>query len=315
MEDSKNLPQVLKNLTVAIFEQNGTRNAVELRREMVQLSTIASALNGVEKHIFAASTKTQIREMSDDDLVTKTAQMFKYLARDVGYVIPQDHTEWVYTCTRLMNLLQRYYSQLTLADVKLAFELATIGELDEYLPKDRNGRADKSHYQQFNIEFMAKILNAYKQKQNKVVVKAFAALPEPTLEITREDKMQAQKSIMNKLRWSFLEYKYRGKLPEILSAYEMLFFDHLQKVGLADNVTTTNEDRKVAFSRLQKQGIGKKLNEYEFYHINKQGTKHEKVQLKAYWIARHRAFVATFDRMIKEEININDYLKMNDGND
>lgn len=33
---------------------------------------------------------------------------------------------------------------MTLADIKLAFELATTGELDDYLPKDSQGNPDKS---------------------------------------------------------------------------------------------------------------------------------------------------------------------------
>ena len=309
MDGKNNLPEVLKNLTIALFEENGTKNAVALRREMVQLPIIANALNQVEKHVFAASTKIQIREISDDDMVRKTAQMFKYIAMDIGVIIPQDQTEWAYICTRLMNLLQRYYNQLTLADVKLAFELATVGELDEFLPKDRNGRPDKNHYQQFNIEFLAKILNAYRQKQNRVVVKAFAALPEPKFEMSPERVKEGHNSTMEKLALCFLEYKYTSRLPQIASVYEMLFFDHLLKIGLADQLNITIADKRIAFDRLQKQGIAGKLNEFEFYHINKQGLKHETVESKAYWIARHKEFIATFDRMIKEEIYIFDHIK------
>lgn len=309
MEKSENLPAILKNLSIALYDNNGTNNAVALRREMVQLPVVANALNQVEKHVFSASTKTQIRDISNEDMVKKTAQMFKYIAMDIGVIISQDQTEWAYTCTRLMNLLQTYYNQLTLADVKLAFELATVGELDEFLPKDRNGRADKNHYQQFNIEFLAKILNAYRQKQNRVVVKAFAALPEPTFEFSPERVKEGHNSIMNKLVLCFLEYKYTSKMPEIASTYEMLFFNHLQKVGLADNIIITIADKRIAFDELQKQGIAGKLNEFEFYHINKQGLKHETVESKAYWIARHKEFIATFDRIIKDELFILDYIK------
>lgn len=309
MSNSEHLPEVLKSITVALYESNGTPNAVALRREMVKLPVVANSLNPVEKHVFAASTKTQIREIADDELVKKTAQLFKFIAMDIGVIIPQDQTEWQYICTRLMNLLQKYYSQLTLADVKLAFELATVGELDEFLPKDRNGRPDKNHYQQFNIEFLAKILNAYRQKQNRVVSKAFAALPAPTVEVSPEAIKQSFNSTMQKLVMTFLQLKYCGRMPQIPSVYEMLFFDHLELIGLAEPLVITNDDRKLALLKLQSPAMKGKLNEFELYHIGKQGTKHEKVELKAYWIARKRAFLQTFKRMVEEEIFIYDYIK------
>lgn len=309
MSHSENLPDVLKKLTVALYESNGTPNAVALRREMVKLPVVADSLNSVEKMIFAASTKTQIKEIPDEDLVKKTAQMFKYIAMDIGVIIPQDGTEWQYICTRLMNLLQKYYSALTLADVKLAFELATVGELDEFLPKDRNGRADKNHYQQFNIEFLAKILNAYRQKQNRTVSKAFAALPEPTAQVTPEQIQQSENSIMQKLALAFLQFKYTGQMPSINSIYEMLFFDHLTLSGLAERLVVTEADRKLALLQLQSPQMREKLNEFELYHINKQGTRHEKVETKAYWIARKRAFLETFKQMVADEIYIYHYTK------
>lgn len=76
---------------------------------------------------------------------------------------------------------------MTLADIKLAFELATTGELDDYLPKDSQGNPDKKHYQQFNADYFAKILNAYRRKQNGVIHKAYKALPEPKKELTPEE--------------------------------------------------------------------------------------------------------------------------------
>lgn len=84
-----------------------------------------------------------------------------------------------------MDILKRYYSDMTLADIKMAFELATTGELDEYLPKDKQGNPDKNHYQQFNADYFAKILKAYKQKQTDVIDKAYKAIPEKTMKFRR----------------------------------------------------------------------------------------------------------------------------------
>lgn len=154
---------------------------------MLQLPEVAKSLSGVEKYIFAASTKMQIADIDDGTLIAKTGQMFRFIAMDVGYIIPTNPEDWAYICTRLLDILKKYYSQMTLADIKLAFESATTGELDDYLPKDSQGNPDKKHYQQFNADYFAKILNAYRRKQNGVIHKAYKALPEPKKELTPEE--------------------------------------------------------------------------------------------------------------------------------
>ena len=152
---------------------------------MVELPEVAKALTTVEKYIFVASTKKQVAEIDDETLIAKTGQMFRFIAMDVGFIIStENRDDWTCICTRLLDLLKRYYSQLTLSEVKLAFELLITGELDDYLPKDRDGNAERKHYQQFNADYFAKVLNAYCRKQNQVTGKAYTALPEPKKELS-----------------------------------------------------------------------------------------------------------------------------------
>ncbi len=94
----------------------------------------------------------------------------------------------------------------------MAFELATTGGLDDYLPKDSQGNPDKKHYQQFNADYFAKILNAYRRKQNGVIHKAYKALPEPKKELTPEEKRYYyhNKPSPDVGRY-FLQYKYTGR--------------------------------------------------------------------------------------------------------
>lgn len=188
-EKTNRLPQTLpeKRQSAAVLLYSGTAKAIDVRRAMVELPEVAKSLSGVEKYIFAASTKMQIADIDDGTLIDKTGQMFRFIAMDVGYIIPTNSEDWAYICTRLLDILKKYYSQMTLADIKLAFELATTGELDDYLPKDSQGNPDKKHYQQFNADYFAKILNAYRRKQNGVIHKAYKALPEPKKELTPEE--------------------------------------------------------------------------------------------------------------------------------
>lgn len=305
-----NLPEKInvQNVDLAIYNPQPGTKAIEIRRQMVQLPDIAKALNPVEKYIFAASTKTQISEMEDGVLVSKTAQMFRFIAMDVGYIIPQNENDWAYIQTRLVDILKRYYSYLTLADIKLAFELATTGELDEFLPRDSQGNPDKKHYQQFNADYFAKILGAYRKKQNEVIGKAYTALPEPKKGLSPEQiRYYRNQSVMTCLM-CFLRYKYTGRL-EFGLADEMFVYNWLLGVRLADEVKETEDDRKEAYNRFLARAARGFVNEFTVYHVRKQGTQSSEIDYTAFEVARRKEIKRTFDRMIKDEVYIYNYLK------
>lgn len=297
----------VQNVALAIYNPQPGTKAIEIRRQMVQLPDIAKALTPVEKYIFAASTKTQISEMDDGVLVSKTAQMFRFIAMDVGYIIPQNENDWAYIQTRLVDILKRYYSNLTLADIKLAFELATTGELDEYLPKDKQGNPDKNHYQQFNADYFAKILKAYKQKQTDVIDKAYKAILEKNNEISPEQirRFEIQRQWRN--RYIFLCYKYTGKLILGLTD-DMFLYEWLQKCGLADDVQVKEDDRKEAFARYMQRVARGMINQYTAFQVRRKGTESPEIDFTAFEVARKKEIIRAFDRMIAEEIQIDNYL-------
>lgn len=304
------LPQKRKEAQIAVYNPPPGTRAIEIRRKMVELPEIAKALNPVEKFIFAASTKTQIKELDDNSLIAKTSQMFKFIAMDVGFKVPTNLEEWQYICTRLMGVLKRYYSDMTLADIKLAFELATMGELNAYLPKDSHGNPDKNHYQQFNADYFGKILNAFRRKQQLTISKAYDALPEPKREATPEQKRQLNNNLKRSLIYSFLKYKYCGQFDRGNGISEMLFYDELVKVGLAENIVITEDEKLEALNNLLSKVSKGTINRYSGMKIQKEGLKNEDVNNGSYWVARHKALIATFDRMIKEEIQIMDFIKL-----
>lgn len=298
----------VQNVALAIYNPQPGTKAIEIRRQMVQLPDIAKALTPVEKYIFAASTKTQISEMDDGVLVSKTAQMFRFIAMDVGYIIPQNENDWAYIQTRLVDILKRYYSNLTLADIKLAFELATTGELDEYLPKDKQGNPDKNHYQQFNADYFAKILKAYKQKQTDVIDKAYKAIPGKNNEISPEQirRFEIQRQWRN--LYIFLCYKYTGKLILGLTD-DMFLYEWLQKCGLADDVQVKEDDRKEAFARYMQRVARGMINQYTAFQVRRKGTESPEIDFTAFEIARKKEIIKAFDRMISEEMQVDNYMK------
>ena len=306
----ESLPEKVNTQSVALAIYNPTpgTKAIDIRRQMLQLPEVAKSLSGVEKYIFAASTKMQIADIDDGTLVAKTGQMFRFIAMDVGYIIPTNSEDWAYICTRLLDILKKYYSQMTLADIKLAFELATTGELDDYLPKDNQGNPDKKHYQQFNADYFAKVLNAYCRKQNQVIGKAYTALPEPKKELSPEQiRYYRNQSVMTCLM-CFMRYKYTGRLVFGLTD-EMFVYNWLLGVRLADEVKETEDDRKEAYNRFLARAARGFVNEFTVYHVRKQGTQSPEIDYTAFEVARRKEIKRTFDRMIKDEIYIYHYLR------
>lgn len=305
----ENLPEKanVQNVALEIYNPKLGIKAIEIRRKMVQLPEVAKALTPVEKYIFVASTKKQIAEIDDETLIAKTGQMFRFIAMDVGYIIPTNPEDWAYICTRLLDILKKYYSQMTLADIKLAFELATTGELDDYLPKDSQGNPDKKHYQQFNADYFAKILNAYRRKQNGVIHKAYKELPEPKKELTPEEKRYYHNQAVARCREVFLQYKYTGRF--VLGITDgMLIYNWLRKLGFANEVAGTEDDRKQAFARYMQRVARGFVNKYEAYHVQRKGTDAPELDFTAYEIARDKEIKRTFDRMIADELQIDNYL-------
>lgn len=306
----ENLPETVNTQSVALAIYNPTpgTKVIDIRRQMLQLPEVAKSLSGVEKYIFAASTKMQIADIDDGTLIAKTGQMFRFIAMDVGYIIPTNPEDWAYICTRLLDILKKYYSQMTLADIKLAFELATTGELDDYLPKDSQGNPDKKHYQQFNADYFAKILNAYRRKQNGVIHKAYKALPEPKKELTPQQIRQFEIQRQWRNRYIFLCYKYTGKLILGLTD-DMFLYEWLQKCGLADDVQVKEDDRKEAFARYMQRVARGMINQYTAFQVRRKGTESPEIDFTAFEVARKKEIIKAFDRMIAEEMQVDNYMK------
>ena len=306
----ENLPETVNTQSVALAIYNPTpgTKAIDIRRRMLQLPEVAKSLSGVEKYIFAASTKMQIADIDDGTLIAKTGQMFRFIAMDVGYIIPTNPEDWAYICTRLLDILKKYYSQMTLADIKLAFELATTGELDDYLPKDSQGNPDKKHYQQFNADYFAKILNAYRRKQNGVIHKAYKALPEPKKELTPQQIRQFEIQRQWRNRYIFLCYKYTGKLILGLTD-DMFLYEWLQKCGLADDVQVKEDDRKEAFARYMQRVARGMINQYTAFQVRRKGTESPEIDFTAFEVVRKKEIIKAFDRMIAEEMQVDNYMR------
>lgn len=291
-----NITKIDKQLPGNAIAHPGYSKAIEVRREMAKLPEVMDALNNAEKMIFIATTKDPIAEMEPKAFCAKSGTLAKFVSRDAGIRQIDE-----YDVTRFVDILQRYYSSLTLAEVKLAFEFAMAGELDSYLPRDRDGKPDKNHYQVFSVEYVTKILNAYRKKKFEVESKAYDAIPK-IIGPTDRQREYYLKYVNDQAINIYLSYKYTGNIGDIRE--ERIIYQVLEKLGLAEPVRITECDKKEAMHNLLRKAQSGIIKPFVAECIRWDGTNHEAVMDSAYYLARSRAIQESLDLIIKEEIQL-----------
>ena len=191
----------------------------------------------------------------------------------------------------------------------MAFELMVTGELNDYLPKDRFGNPDKEHYQMFNADYFCKILNAYRVYRKAVINKAVEMVPKPVKQRNEAEERFYRNQTRKDIIAAFLFFKYRGYMPKLSPILEMLAYQDLAMVGLAEPFDVTPQEqqiilRRTLFELTQRQMIGDKKR------VEQQGINAPDIQHGAYCLARLKALKRTFAEMVAEEIQITDYIKI-----
>lgn len=282
-----------------------TEKSVNLRRFLNDSSDIDSILSPIERNVFDASLKTPIINIDDNTLLHKTASLFKYIAKDVGF-LPSDASEWAYTCSRLLQFIKTYYCNLSLSEIKLSFEMLIAGELDEFLPKDKNGNPEKKHFQQFNIDYFGRILNAYCRKRINVLSKAYSLLPKYNTS-SDEDRVIYHKHIVNICLHAYLCYKYTGVL-RLRNIDDLFVYKWLLSIGYADDINETEKDRECAYNLYLKRAINGFVDKFTAFRVQKQGIYSAEIDSTVFIMARKRAIKCAFDQMIKDDIYIYNYI-------
>lgn len=286
-----------------ILKQNTPiAKAVEIRRKLALLPEIASVLSVAEKKIFEASTKTLICEMDDITLVDYSKRLFRYVATEIGYAIP-DATKWAFIQTRLLDVLKTYHSQMSLTDIRLAFELMSVGELDNYFPRDSNGNPNKKHYNRFTAEYLTRVINAYKARQSEVIAKVYKYIPKQEKTVSAQEKAYYDGYMNDRIKIIYLTYKYTGRLVTEY-ADETFLYNWLRNNGLAEMVTSTDEDRNKAYYRFLAKAAKNMVNKYEAAHVRKVGKESSELDYLAFDEARKTEIERAFDQMIMDEYQL-----------
>lgn len=273
---------------------------INRRLKLLENPIVSRELNATDKVVAQASLKNPIKLMDDSDLLSKVEVLIPFICKDIGLSREVE----VYEITRFIDLIKKYYSDLTLSEIKIAFEFSLIEELDNYLPKDKSGLPDKNHYQNFSMDYVTKILNAYKKRKSETWAKAWKALPAPKNTITEEEKEKNHAYFINSIVEKFDIYKATGLKPEFTIPF--LVLENLKKAGLVtEEIEVTDEDRKVALNRILSVGIYSKFN---LAIIKSEGINSPVVEISARTLSMDRMIVEIFDKLISENEELKHYL-------
>lgn len=306
------LTTINNNVSVMVHTPPPGTTAIAIRRAIAQTPAIVDKLNPIERSVFLASTAKVAQEYDDRELAATMADTLKWVAKDIG-IRDTESPDWKITIVRFGQILKRYYPLFSVKDIRMAFELMVTGELNDYLPKDRFGNPDKEHYQMFNADYFCKILNAYRVYRKAVINKAVEMVPKPVKQRNEAEERFYRNQTRKDIIAAFLFFKYRGYMPKLSPILEMLAYQDLAMVGLAEPFDVTPQEqqiilRRTLFELTQRQMIGDKKR------VEQQGINAPDIQHGAYRLARLKALKRTFAEMVAEEIQITDYIKLENEN-
>ena len=282
------------------------RTAVDVRREMLNRPEVMARLEPVEKAVFLASASTPFYEMDANELTAELSKVLRFICKDIGYRITDD-ADFGYTVVRVVEILKRYYDNLTLKDFRIAFEMSLTGALDEYLPKNSNGKADRGHYQRFNAEYVCKILDAYKSRRANVFSKAYNT-PAERVEMSAEEKGRYQNETRQRLVDLYNDFVASGQLGNISPIGEMLYYDLLREVKLAPEIDIKESELQREWDKLV---FDARCKGYvaDVRQLEREKFENEDVKTRAYFVARKRVLEQTLSDMRERGIKIEDYIK------
>lgn len=212
------------------------------RYELAKIPEVANGLNAVERLVFKAQFGRPFSDYQQFELVRALDEPVRFVMMDVG-AKAGDAGESAYRLTRTAELLKRYFGELTLADFRQAFELLISGELDTYLPK-RDGKPDRGHYQNFNAEYVLKVLKAYLLRRAAVMRKAEELKPKTAPARDLEAEARSWKVVRDGFYHDWLYYKYHGMMPRISPVAVVIYYNTFARLGWVDELPVDAKEQE-----------------------------------------------------------------------
>jgi hypothetical protein len=255
-----------------------------------------NSLSVPDKNILRAKMETKIDSIPDQSRKQMFAVLINSIAKDVGIKQVEQ-----YDIAALYRFIINYYSTMAFSEIKLAFDLLLVGELDKFLPES----SDRKHFGTFSIDYMSRILNAYKRRSNDVVYYAITVGKSDY----RINKKHLRRLFLVNFHRRFMLYKYHGRF-EIMEANIIPYIEELGKYGLVNDVIITDDDRKSAANHLLYKVARGAFTPFVAETIRLKGVKHDFVEEEARLIAHKKILKDAFDYIIVNELQIKNYLKL-----
>lgn len=278
------------------------------KRYILSQPEVCDGLTIEEFDIAEKGLKLSVREYQEADLVQKLAILTKMTCRDLGIKTWNNPEILKYDSARFYNILKSFYSNLTLEEVKHAFILLSVGKLDEYFPKGKDGFADKNHYQQFSVDFLSKVLNAYGKYRSKVWSKAQKLVPIPEKTISEDEKEQSHDWVINDIVMKFMLYKDHGQKSKFV--VPDLIVKELKKAGLIKDLPDVDQsDIDQAFFEMMTSNTVSAFVKDTIRQSRQSENIHPMIQAKAKRKVKEREIFKVFDQLIELDTALADLLR------
>lgn len=289
-----------------LFEASSNK-IVNERISILQYPEVKGKLTSIEGLITEATTKPVVKELPEQHILDQINILVPMICKDLGIVKWNENPQKAqYTKTRFFQAVTRYYSGLSISSLKLAFDMLAIGQLDDYLQKDRNQQPDRNHYGEFSFEFYARILNAYVKKTADVWGKVRLSLPKVETSISQEERNRNHNAIINEIYVAFDNYKANKVDPN----FDLeIYLNTLIEYGLTEKVKPKPETVDKAYKILLVDPYLSKLDKTKMktdYHNEKRT---HKLQMEAQRMENNHTVKILFDKIIKQKKDIRDLLK------
>ena len=278
---------------------------VERNRELIQSNKIKQ-LSKVDQRIFVESTKRLIsEEESEEKKIEYLGIIFIGVCSDFGLNAPE-RSAVKSVFSSIFDVIDLYFDDLSFAEVKLSWRLLAVGELDNYLPKDRYGNPDKNHYGSLNVDYVTKVLKAYRKRKADMMAKTTALLPDKP-KVTSEQERAFLNVQANNFIFAIMKYKDSGrfKMESDLLISESTF-KYMERLGYDMDTIPTYEDKKLALAQFKGRPINSFAQVFEKECLATVGIEHEAVYFRALMIAKKRLLFRYWDEILSEEDSIKD---------
>lgn len=201
--------------------------SLEVYRGNQVLQSVTLSSNTASYMQIAAKRETIIERKNDKTQVSDFVILISQINKEIGIKIPLEQNDII----RLWDITTKYYYDFTLSEIKLAFEFLVIGELDMFLPRDREGNLEKNHYQYLSVEFYSRILKAYKRKKDKLISSIQTKMKTQILQLNDSEKRKIREQYVAIILDWIAEYE-KGNKPNIFLPRVIL--NEFNLLGLAN---------------------------------------------------------------------------------